>query len=137
MCWHWFAPKESDNDTNCFSDGGRRVVNDGRFRDFASRTDCAGRGCLCRPKRLCDEGVVASSSLLAWAVRPPALLVSVASDLLALADAAPIVFGAAFSRDNRARNYRASHFGTRVNASLRAAGFVPPCARPEGSTVST
>jgi hypothetical protein len=85
------VPKESDNDTNCFSDGGRRVVNDGCFRDFASRADCAGRGCLCCPKRLCDEGVVASSSLLAWAVRPPALLVIVASDSIPLPDAAPIV----------------------------------------------
>jgi hypothetical protein len=132
MCWHWFAPKENDNDTNCFCDGGRRVVNDGRFRDLASRADCADGECICCPKRLCDEGVVAWPSLLARAVRSLALLVSVASDSIRFPDAAPIAFGAAFSQD-----YRASHFGTRVNASLRAAGFVPPCALPEGSTVLT
>jgi hypothetical protein len=75
MCWHWFAPKENYNDTNCFCDGGRGVVIDGRFRDFAGGADCAGGGCFFRSKRLCDEGMVASS-LLAWAVGPPALLVS-------------------------------------------------------------
>jgi hypothetical protein len=132
MCWHWFALKENDNDTNCFCDCCRCVVDDGRFQDLASRADCAGGECLCCPKRLCDEGVVASSSLLARAVWPLALLVSVASDSTPFPDAAPKTIGAAFSRD-----YRASHFGTRVNASLRAAGFVPPCARPEGSTVLT
>src|SRR5580704_8841846 len=33
--------------------------------------------------------------------------------------------------------YFSSHAGTRLSASLRAAGLVPPCARPEGSTVLT
>jgi len=74
--------------------------------------------------------VVSSSSLLARAMGPPALLVSNCVQF----DSVPPrrTFGAAFLRD-----YRASHCGRRVNASLRAAGLVPPWTLPEGSMVLT
>ena len=50
----------------------------GRFRDFASRADCAAAVGVCLPIPASDEGaVVLASSLLAWTVWPPALLVMI------------------------------------------------------------
>ena len=39
-----FAPKENDNDTDCFCDGGRSFAFRGHFRDFAGRADRAHVG---------------------------------------------------------------------------------------------
>ena len=135
MCSHWFAPKGEDNDKDCFCNGGRCAGFRGRFRDFASRADRAAGGHHLKRYWFCHSGVLASwlglaSSLLARPLGSSALLVIIASCLSVEFSAAPIIF-------RRGVCYFASHCGTRLSASLRAAGLVPPCALPDGSTVLT
>ena len=144
------AEGENDNDTDCFCDGGRSVGFRGRFRDFASCADRAADGRHCRRYRRRHAGVLLSPRLL-----PSAL----ASLLLALRLSALLVANATRRRagltenavnscraecprrgvfvchDDLLRRYFASHSGTRLSASLRAAGLAPPCARPDGSAL--
>ena len=147
---HRFAPeeknKENENDTDCLCGGGRSDADVVRFRRFSSRADCASQRRGYRRPKQGDAGLLVSSplvspspvspspSLLARLSRPRALslvVVALPTDpLTRRADRSRR--GIFFSFDQRA-----SHRGTRLNASVRAAGFVPPCALPEGSTVLT
>jgi len=108
--------------------------------------DCASQRRGYRRPKQGDAGLLVSSplvspslvspspSLLARLLRPralPLVVVALPTDpLTRRADRSRR--GIFFSFDQRA-----SHRGTRLNASVRAAGFVPPCALPEGSTVLT
>jgi hypothetical protein len=146
MCSHRFAPQGELNDTDYLCDGGRSFAFRGRFRDFASRADRATIGRHVRRVRQHHAGVLLSSRLLpsplSWlllASRLPALLVVCCRrGPSASIGAVPIAFGAALLFSGReSRRYFASHSGTRLSASFRATGLVPPCALPDGSTVLT
>src|SRR4029077_13795012 len=69
-----FAPTESNNDTECFCDGGRNFGCHGRFRDFASRADRAAFSGRHRRYSRRHPGIL--SSLLPPPVLPPSVLVS-------------------------------------------------------------
>src|SRR4029077_9767373 len=75
-----FAPTESNNDTDCFCDGGRNFGCHGRFRDFASRADRAAfsgrhRRCSRRHPGILPPSVL-PPSVLPPSVLPPSVLVS-------------------------------------------------------------
>ena len=70
-----FAPREDNNDTDCFCDGGRNFGYRSRFRDFASRADRAAFSGRHRRHSRRHPGILPSSVL------PPSVLLSSSASL--------------------------------------------------------